>query len=447
LRKLFKNFMYALLFLLFIVPFKTEAAENKGTLVINVYDSSSNEGVSGAYFTVSSLADASTSFLVKTDQSGNITLSLEPGDYMIKQQASTDKQENYGFTSIGYSRKIEAGQTVTVVGYERKLPGSYAFSNSPTSIHISQNSPFDFSVKSNGIEASRLSGSGVPEAAITAAQIYPYYTNVDPTIPGEYVAIFKARQASFNEFTSYVVKVIVDPEVPASLAHVFVKYVDDNGNEISEMQTISGRAGEPYDVSGAQYQLAIEGYTLNEALKPNNCQGFFTSNPQTVTYVYTKKAEQPSRSAQKVLVHYVDEMGTTLHESQQLTGELGQPYDVSSSDFRLALPGYELDETKIPANQRGFFTEQQQSVTYVYRKVNQPVENIDEPADLENQKKVRPAKGKASSDSKAVAQEKQGSKSQLPKTGINTTTNEVLSGSFLFFLAAGGLYLQFVRKS
>ncbi|MBM9834306.1 cell wall anchor protein, partial [Enterococcus faecalis] len=84
--------------------------------------------------------------------------------------------------------------------------------DSPDTIHIPVNSTFDFSTQALGIEAFKLNFSGNIEKSISDSQIFPYYTNVDPSKPGTYVAIFMARQASYSVYTTHVVNVIVDPE-------------------------------------------------------------------------------------------------------------------------------------------------------------------------------------------------------------------------------------------
>ena len=65
---------------------------------------------------------------------------------------------------------------------------------------------------------------------------------------------------------------------------VIVKYVDENGNEISSSITL-------VDVVGTAYQTSkkdISGYTLTK--EPTNLKGTFTSEVQTVIYTYKKNA-------------------------------------------------------------------------------------------------------------------------------------------------------------
>lgn len=67
-----------------------------------------------------------------------------------------------------------------------------------------------------------------------------------------------------------------------TVARVEVHYQDENENEIAPSKVLTGVVGEGYITKA----LAITGYTLK--LGPVNATGFFSSQPQTVTYVYSR---------------------------------------------------------------------------------------------------------------------------------------------------------------
>ena len=69
-----------------------------------------------------------------------------------------------------------------------------------------------------------------------------------------------------------------------------------------------------------------------------------------------------------VVVKYVDEDGEEIAEEKTLTGNIGESYDVTTSDYKLGISGYTLDENRLPDNANGTFTDQSQVVTYVYEK-------------------------------------------------------------------------------
>ncbi|WP_430600285.1 hypothetical protein IGI84_002028 [Enterococcus sp. DIV0008] len=327
-------------------------------LTVQVLDSNSNQPIQGAYFTLTSSTSGEVTLLV-TDSSGKVTIQVPSGGYFIKQVGTTNQRLNYAFTSIGNSINLQAGETKTLALYERQIVGEYAFGDSPDTIHIPVNSNFDFSTQALGIEAFKLNFSGNIEKSISDSQIFPYYTNVDPSKPGTYVAIFMARQASYSVYTTHVVNVIVDPE---QVGEVTVRYLDTQGQEIHETKTLSGTIGASYDASTDEYKLSIDGYTLDESQLPENSKGIFSETAQTITYIYTKNPVP----AADVTIEYVDLEGNEIHASQTIRGNVGDSFDVSTDQYKLSIDGYTLDESQLPENSKGVFGETAQTVTYIY---------------------------------------------------------------------------------
>ena len=337
-------------------------------LTVQVLDGNSNQPIQGAYFTLTSSTSGEVTLLV-TDSSGKVTIQVPSGGYFIKQVGTTNQRLNYAFTSIGNSITLQAGETKTLALYERLIVGEYAFGDSPDTIHIPVNSNFDFSTQALGIEAFKLNFSGNIEKSIYDSQIFPYYTNVDPSKPGTYVAIFMARQASYSVYTTHVVNVIVDPE---QVGEVTVRYLDTQGQEIHETKTLSGTIGASYDASTDEYKLSIDGYTLDESQLPENSTGVFSETAQTITYIYTKNPVP----AADVTVEYVDAEGNEIHASQTISGNVGDFYDASTEKYQLAIEGYTLDESQLPENSKGTFSEKAQIVTYIYTKNPIPAADI-----------------------------------------------------------------------
>ena len=337
-------------------------------LTVQVLDSNSNQPIQGAYFTLTSSTSGEVTLLV-TDSSGKVTIQVPSGGYFIKQVGTTNQRLNYAFTSIGNSINLQAGETKTLALYERQIVGEYAFGDSPDTIHIPVNSNFDFSTQALGIEAFKLNFSGNIEKSISDSQIFPYYTNVDPSKPGTYVAIFMARQASYSVYTTHVVNVIVDPE---QVGEVTVRYLDNQGQEIHETKTLSGTIGASYDASTDEYKLSIDGYTLDESQLPENSKGVFSETAQTITYIYTKN---PIPAAD-VTVEYVDTEGNEIHASQTISGNVGDSYDASTDQYKLSIDGYTLDESQLPENSKGVFSEMAQTITYIYTKNPIPAADV-----------------------------------------------------------------------
>src|SRR5699024_7951906 len=106
------------------------------------------------------------------------------------------------------------------------------------------------------------------------------------------------------------------------------EHVDEEGEELAPSEDLTGDIGDPYESEPED----IDGYELVE--EPENAEGEFTDEPQTVTYVYAPIEAAP------VTVEHVDEEGEELAPSEDLTGDIGDPYESEPED----IDGYELVE-------------------------------------------------------------------------------------------------------
>ena len=134
-------------------------------------------------------------------------------------------------------------------------------------------------------------------------------------------------------------------------------YVDEAGVELANAENISGveNAGLPYTTTAktiAHYELIS---------MPANASGVITSSPQTVTYTYRRK------NGGNIKVFYVDEeSGEDLVSPKVIdgAGKLGLSYTTDVETIE------NLDLISMPANASGVFTEDEQTVVYVYRRKN-----------------------------------------------------------------------------
>lgn len=139
---------------------------------------------------------------------------------------------------------------------------------------------------------------------------------------------------------------------------VTVKYVDEAGADISKPETITGYVGEEYTAE----QKTIKGYTFKEVMGDVN--GQLSNEPKMITYVYSKDPNQKPLPAKNVTVKYVDMAGHELSDDVILTGNLGETYKTRQKD----IVGYTLK--KINGKTDGFFTAEEQTITYIYIKNN-----------------------------------------------------------------------------
>ena len=134
-------------------------------------------------------------------------------------------------------------------------------------------------------------------------------------------------------------------------------YVDEEGNELAGSEVLSG-----VENAGLPYNTVAKSITHYELVSmPGNASGVFSENEQTVTYVYRRK------NAGSVKVFYIDgDSGINLAEPKILDGnkKLGLAYTTEAENIEFH------DLISMPANKDGVFTDEEQTVTYVYRRKN-----------------------------------------------------------------------------
>ena len=155
-----------------------------------------------------------------------------------------------------------------------------------------------------------------------------------------------------------------------------INYQDTEGRTIAESKTISGNVGDNYDVSAAEYKLTIEGYTFKEV--QGEAIGTLSVVDQTVTLVYSKN--KTSIKAKDLTVNYQDENGKTLAESKTISGNIGDKYDISGSDYKLTIKGYTFKEAK--GELKGILSDINQTTMFVYSK--DIVKDLNKPVDKGN---------------------------------------------------------------
>ncbi|HBK0530576.1 TPA: MucBP domain-containing protein, partial [Listeria monocytogenes] len=174
---------------------------------------------------------------------------------------------------------------------------------------------------------------------------------------------------TFKEVKGEVTGILTDKEQsvtyvytkdPVKAKDLTVNYQDTEGNKIADSQIVSGNIGDSYDVSGEEYKLEIAGYTFKEV--KGEVTGILTDKEQSVTYVYTKNPVK----AKDLTVNYQDVEGNKVADSQIVSGNIGDSYDVSGEEYRLEIAGYTFKEVK--GEVTGILTDKEQSVTYVYTK-------------------------------------------------------------------------------
>ncbi|MDT2059392.1 MucBP domain-containing protein [Enterococcus faecalis] len=200
----------------------------------------------------------------------------------------------------------------------------------------------------------KISFSNLSELSGTVSWSY-YTAPVDPTTGIRFGGLVKN---SYNL------------EIPAK---VTAKYVDADGNKISDNVVKSGNVGETYTTE----QKTVDGYTFKEV--QGSATGTFTDQAQTVTYVYTKDPV----AGGDVTAKYVDTDGNKISDNVVKSGNVGETYTTEQK----TVDGYTFKE--VQGSVTGTFTDQAQTVTYVYTK--DPVAGGDVTAKYVNEDKSEKA--------------------------------------------------------
>ncbi|MGY3777417.1 MucBP domain-containing protein [Isobaculum melis] len=132
---------------------------------------------------------------------------------------------------------------------------------------------------------------------------------------------------------------------------ITVEYIDVEGNVVSKNKRLIGSITGYYQVSPNK----IAGYRLVNS--PANAKGYFTKDPQTVTFIYEKE------TIGHVWVTYQTAAGQEIEEKALVRGEIGTPYETEAKE----IAGYRL-LTK-PNNATGTFQADAQHVSYQYEEI------------------------------------------------------------------------------
>ena len=190
-------------------------------------------------------------------------------------------------------------------------------------------------------------GQSIADDVVLSGYLEREYSSEEKTFP-DYV--LKDKPANAKGYFSTTPQEVTYVYTKKTVSNVTVHYRDENGQSIADDETLSGKLDDPYEAEPKD----ITDYVLVET--PDNVKGTFSTTPQEVTYVYTKK------TVSNVIVHYQDEAGNTIAADETLSGKLDTNYTAKPKD----ITDYEL--VKIPDNVKGQFSNAPQEVTFVYTK-------------------------------------------------------------------------------
>ncbi|MBC1242633.1 MucBP domain-containing protein [Listeria welshimeri] len=258
--------------------------------------------------------------------------------------------------------KPQETTTVTKGTKETKKPGNIEGYTYVGYIHTSKNDTTPTPPVEQGtvtVNYQDEQGNAVAPSETLKGDVGKTYKTVQKDVEGY---DFKEVQGNATgEFTTkaQVVNYIYAKTVtPVEQGTVTVNYQDEQGNTVAPTETLKGDVGETYTT----VQKDVEGYDFKEV--QGNTSGEFTKESQVVTYIYT----QIPVPAANLTIEYLDENGNQIHEPKIISGNVGDPYDVTGDLDELQIEGYTIDTTKLPANATGVLSNEPIQVIYIYNK-------------------------------------------------------------------------------
>ncbi|WKT14469.1 MucBP domain-containing protein [Lactococcus lactis] len=265
----------------------------------------------------------------------------------VGENYTTDKKDISGYTF----KEIQGSATGSFTDQEQTV--TYVYTKNP--------------VPGKNVTVKYLDDKGQPipgvSDVILTGNVGENYTTDKKDISGyTFKEIQGSATGSFTDQEQTVTYVYTKNPVPGK--NVTVKYLDDKGQPIPGVSDVilTGNVGENYTTD----KKDISGYTFKEI--QGSATGSFTDQEQTVTYVYTKNPV-PGKN---VTVKYLDDKGQPIPGVSDviLTGNVGENYTTDKKD----ISGYTFKE--IQGSATGSFTDQEQTVTYVYTKNPVPGKNV-----------------------------------------------------------------------
>ena len=158
------------------------------------------------------------------------------------------------------------------------------------------------------------------------------------------------------------------PVVEYTIGNVIANYVDEDNNTLAESKEYRGIVGiETYETKEETIPL----YHLIDIKEESDVTGKYQNETITVTYVYAKDTG-------KVIIHYIDKNGETIHKDDTLEGPIGDPYNTNTSEEKIASHteiisnGY--DYLTSTGKVEGTFTSERPiNVTYIYEKLGKVI--------------------------------------------------------------------------
>ncbi|ENA7832528.1 MucBP domain-containing protein [Listeria monocytogenes] len=354
------------------------------------------------YITIKSTLSTNSNPFAKVRVPITVTPPVKGGDVTVQYKDTTGAVLADSTTLSGNVGENYTTTAKTIDGYSLTTTPTNAngtFSTNPQTVtYTYTKDPIAQPVTVNYIDTD---GKTIAPTETLSGNIGENYTTTAKTIQGYTLTTTPANAKGSFSTEAQIINYIYEKN-PDLAQPITVDYRSSTGQKIAKSEVLTGNIGESYSTQ----PKTIAGYTLTTT--PPNAKGTFTTNAQTVTYVYTPIAI----SALPVTVNYLDENGKEIADSVVLNGRVGEAYNTLAKE----IDGYTLIKT--PTNANGVFTAEAQSIDYIYRK-NKPVVIVNPP--------IKNPVIKINSSTNVIKEET----SVLPKTGDSNPYNDFLAGILL----------------
>lgn len=354
------------------------------------------------YITIKSTLSTNSNPFAKVRVPITVTPPVKGGDVTVQYKDTTGAVLADSTTLSGNVGENYTTTAKTIDGYSLTTTSANAngtFSTNPQTVtYTYTKDPIAQPVTVNYIDTD---GKTIAPTETLSGNIGENYTTTAKTIQGYTLTTTPANAKGTFSTEAQIINYIYEKN-PDLAQPITVNYRSSTGQKIAKSEVLTGNIGESYSTQ----PKTIAGYTLTTI--PPNAKGTFTTNAQTVTYVYTPIAI----SALPVTVNYLDENGKEIADSVVLNGRVGEAYNTLAKE----IDGYTLIKT--PTNANGVFSAEAQSIDYIYRK-NKPVVIVNPP--------IKNPVIKINSSTNVIKEET----SVLPKTGDSNPYNDFLAGILL----------------
>ena len=247
--------------------------------------------------------------------------------------------------------KYDIGTTKATYIYKHKTADVSITNNVQRDIHYSM---------PNGGDTSKLpknfTQNGTAEQKATKDEVTGVVTKGD-WVNGKFDAVNVPQIAGYTANMTTIPASEINKDTPKTQTvdvtyvpndeHVKVRYVDQDGSDISSPETLTGKMDTSYKTSAKQ----IDGWKITQV--PQNANGTYGVQNSDVVYRY-----EPD--IRNINVHYVDEKGNKLAPDRVIQGKYKSAYKTDP----VPVHGYHVET--MPSNAQGTYQVTNPDITFVY---------------------------------------------------------------------------------